>query len=99
MDYVNVLQDSIDTSVDMKLFKNRQVASTAHLFNSTLVKVPLSMFKHVDNFNPNRLQKSAIKAYPIHDRPRGDDDITSVKYYQKQLQKKDITPIWMIQKD
>ena len=35
MDYVNILQDSIDTSVDMKLFKNRQVASTAHLFNST----------------------------------------------------------------
>jgi len=50
-----------------------------------LSKIPLSIFKNVDNFNPIRLQKSASKAYPINDRPRGNNDISSVKYYQKPL--------------
>jgi len=64
-DYINFLQDSIDTSVDI--------------------------------FDPNRLKK-AINAYPVNDRPRCSSDITCVKYYQKQIkQKKEISPIWMIQ--
>jgi hypothetical protein len=97
-DYINFLQDSIDTSVDMKIFKNREDACMAHIFKSMLVKLPLSMFADVDNFNPTRLQKSAVKAYPINDRPRCDSDITCVKYYQKQLQqKKEISPIWIVQ--
>ncbi len=97
-DYINFLQDSIDTSVDMKIFKNREDASMAHIFKSMLVKLPLSMFADVDNFNPDRLKKKAISAYPINDRPRCDSDITCVKYYQKQIkQKKEISPIWMIQ--
>ncbi len=99
-DYVNLLQDSIDTSVDMKIFKNREDASMAHIFKSKLVKIPLSTFKNVDNFDPIRLQESAVKSYPINDRPRGNSDINSVKYYQKKIQQKtDITPIWMIQKN
>jgi hypothetical protein len=99
-DYINFLQHSIDTSVDMKIFKNRQDASMAHIFKSKLVKIPLSAFTDVDNFNPTRLQNSAVKAYPIHDRPRCDSDISCVKYYQKQIQqKKEISPIWMIQKN
>ena len=97
-DYINFLQDSIDTSVDMKIFKNREDASVAHIFKSTLLKLPLSMFTDVDNFDPNRLKKKAINAYPINDRPRCNSDITCVKYYQKQLQqKKEISPIWLIQ--
>ena len=101
MDYISVIKDSVETSVNLKIFKNKQDASLAHLFKSTLVKIPLSTFsKDVDNFNPNRLQKSAVKSYPLNDRPRGNDDINSVKYYQKQIQqKKDITPIWMIQQN
>ena len=99
-DYVNILKDSIDTSVYMKIFKNRDDALNDHIFNSKLVKIPLSKFKNVDNFDPNRLQKSAVKAYPINNRPRGNDDINSVKYYQKKIQQKiDITPIWMILKN
>jgi hypothetical protein len=99
-DYVNILKDSIDTSVNMKIFKNREDACMAHIFKSKLVKIPLSTFKNVDNFNQNRLQESAVKAYPINNRPRGNSDINSVKYYQKKIQQKiNITPIWMIQKN
>lgn len=102
IDYINILQHSIDTSISMKIFKNKEEASIAHIFKSKLLKIPLSIFKNneVNNFDSIRLQKSAVKAYPINDRPRGNSDINSVKYHQKQLQqKKEITPIWMIQKN
>ena len=100
MNYVQVIKDSIDTSITMKLFTNRKEASYAHIFKSKLVKIPMTKFKNVNNFNPNRLQKSAVKAYPPSDRPRGNKDISSVKYYQKLIKdKKDVTPIWMIKKN
>jgi len=94
--------DSINTSVTMKIFKNKEEAAFSHIFNYKIVKIPLNTFKNnnVDNFNSDRLHKSAVKAYPLVDRPRGDEDITSVKYYQKQIQqKKEITPVWLIQKN
>ena len=102
MDYISTIIDSINTSVNMKIFKNKEESSFEHIFNSKLVKIPLNTFKNynVDNFNSDRLQKSAIKAYPLSDRPRGNKDISSVKYYQKQIQqKKEITPVWMVQKN
>jgi hypothetical protein len=90
MDYMPTLKDSIDTSISMKLFATREDASFSHIFKSKLVKIPLNIFNNhnVDNFNSDRLQKSAIKAYPLNNRPRGNKDITSVKYYQKEIQKK-----------
>jgi hypothetical protein len=82
--------DSIYTSIDMKIFKNSEEAAFSHIFNSKIVKIPLNKFKNdnVDNFNSIRLQNSAVKAYPLTDRPRGNKDIISVKYYQKQIQQK-----------
>jgi hypothetical protein len=100
--FMSSIVDSINTSVSMKIFKNREEAAFSHIFNSKLVRIPLNTFKNynVDNFNSVRLQKSAVKAYPLTDRPRGKEDISSVKYYQKQIQqKKEVTPVWMIQKN
>jgi ParB-like chromosome segregation protein Spo0J len=72
----------------------------AHIYKSQLKKILLSKFKNVENFNPNRLQDSAIKAYPISDRPLGAADINSVKYYQRLIKKnKVITPIWLLLKN
>lgn len=101
MDYVSVLRDSIDTSVSMKIFQNREEASLAHIFRSKLDKIPLSIFKDVDNFDPNRLQLTAEDAYPLPNRrPRGDKDISSVKFYQNQIQQqKEVIPIWLIQQN
>jgi len=103
IDYINILQHSIDTTINKNIFKNREDSIKAHIYNSSLVKIPLSIFtsnEKVYNFNPQRLQKSAVKAYPLQNRPRGSRDISSVKYYQKQIQQKnEITPIWMIQKN
>ena len=100
MNYIPIIVDSVETSLSLKIFKNKQEASVAHIFKSKLVKIPLSIFANVNNFNPGRLQKSAVKAYPLNDRPRGNSDISSIKYYQKQIQqKKDIMPIWMLQQN
>jgi hypothetical protein len=100
MDYISTIKDSVYTAVNIEIFKNYEEASYSHIFNSKLVKIPLKTFNSVDNFNPNRLQISAVKAYPLNDRPRGNKDISSVKYYQKQIQqKKEIAPIWMIHKN
>ena len=100
MNYINILQDSIDTSVKLKLFNNRNEAAFAHIFKSVLTKIPISLFKNIDNFNPNRLKKKAVKAYPLNDRPRGNKNFTDVIFYQKIIQdKKKISPIWLIKKN
>lgn len=100
MNYIKILQDSIDTSISINLFKNRKESSFEHIFNSVLVMFPLSAINGVNNFDSNRLQKSAIKAYPLTNRPRGKNDISSVKYHQKQIKEnKKVEPIWMIKKN
>jgi len=100
MDYIAVLRDSIETSISLGLFKTKKESSVAHIFNSKLVKLPLSRFNNVENFNPDRLQDSATKAYPLDNRPRGIDDINSVKFYQKQIKNgKIVQPIWLVEKN
>ena len=98
--YNQVARDSIETSVSMKLFKTIEEATAQHIFNSNLVDFSMAKFKNLNNFNPERLQNTAAKAYPRHDRPRGLEDISSVKYYQKLIQRKiDIPPIWILKKN
>ncbi len=80
------MEDSVSTSVSLQIFTNRQEAIDAHTSKSKLVKLPMSIFTNVKNFNPNRLQKSAENAFPINDRPRGVKDIKSVEYHRKQIQ-------------
>jgi hypothetical protein len=96
MDYIQVLQASIKTSLLLQIFKTKEDATMKHIFNSKLIIFPLSKCKNLNNFNPERLQLSAIKAYPLHDRPRGYEDISSVKYYQKIIKNKlEVQPIWI----
>lgn len=92
------LRDSVATSVSMNLFETREHASMAHIFNSKFLEIPLSTFTAVDNFNPDRLQSSADRAYPVHDRPRSDHDIQSVHYYQSQIREggQVTPPIWLL---
>jgi hypothetical protein len=78
------MRDSVSTSVNIKLFENKQDARLAHILKSKLVEIPLSMFENngVENFNSDRLKDSAVKAYPLDDRPRGNADTSSVEYHQ-----------------
>jgi hypothetical protein len=96
------MRDSVSTSVSMKLFENKQDAHLAHILKSKLVEIPLSTFANngMENFNSVRLKESAVKAYPLDDRPRGNADISSVEYHQNQIkQQNGINPIWLLYKN
>ena len=96
------MRDSVSTSVNIKLFENKQDAHLAHILKSKLVEIPLSTFANngIENFNSDRLKDSAVKAYPLDDRPRGNVDISSVEYHQSQInQQNDIDPIWLVYKN
>lgn len=99
MDYISVLQDSIETSCKIKIFKTIKESTFAHIFKSKICKFPLSKFTDVNNFDKNRLQDSAAKSFPLNNRPRGLDDIKSVKYHQNQIKNKTISPIWIVFKN
>jgi hypothetical protein len=96
------MRDSVSTSVNIKLFENKQDARLAHILKSKLVEIPLYIFANngIENFNSDRLKDSAVKAYPLDDRPRGNVDISSVEYHQSQIkQQNDIDPIWLVYKN
>jgi hypothetical protein len=97
------MRDSVSTSVSIKLFENKQDARLAHILKSKLVEIPLSMFANngIENFNSDRLKDSAVKAYPLDDRPRGNVDISSVEYHQSQIKKQSdiVDPIWLVYKN
>ena len=44
--FINVVKDSILTSITMKIFKNKEDAAIVHIFKSKLVKIPLSIFQN-----------------------------------------------------
>lgn len=101
MNYTDIIRSSVDTSITLKLFKSREIAAKYHIFNSELTTFSLSKCKNkLGNFNPERLKTTAVEAYPIENRPRGTDDIKSVKFYQKTIKVgNDIPPIWIVKKD
>jgi hypothetical protein len=96
MESINVLRDSIETSVHLKLFKSLEEASYAHTFKSKLKNVPLSVFKNVDNFDPARF---SANSYPANNSPRKGNDLKSVHHTIKQIQNdEEIPPIWLYKK-
>jgi hypothetical protein len=97
MSSIDDVRHSVETSVEMNLFKNKEDATFAHMFRSISTSFPLFFFKRVGNVDVGlRFQKTAVKAYPLQNRPRGQEDITSVKRFQKQIQnKKELAPVWL----
>ena len=100
MDYITTLNDSIETSLKLGLYSSRQRAIDAQLKRSEIVKFQLKCANDMENFNKNRLQSTANKAYPPSDRPRGKKDIESVNYWRKIIKSgKEIPPIWVAYED
>jgi hypothetical protein len=93
METINIIQHSVDTSVDIKLFKTRQTSVYYHIFHSNFTMIPISQFRDMDNFNPARLSKDP---YPKEDRPRGQKDLDSIVYHRRMIRKQGHTePIWI----
>ena len=93
MDFIQSLKDSIETSLKLKLFSSRKAATAAHMSNTEFMRFTISAARNLDNFNPDRLSKDP---YPARDRPRGHNDLTSVKYHRKQIRDEgEVEPVWI----
>jgi hypothetical protein len=87
------MKDSVETSVNIKLFSSLKTSSYFHIFKSKLVRFPLSKCSDLNNFNPARLSKDP---YPKDDRPRGQKDLDSVLHHRRIIRQQGHTePIWI----
>jgi hypothetical protein len=90
---MDILRDSIQSSVKLGVFTSAKTSAYAHVFDSKLVRFPLSQSKDLRNFNPARLSKDP---YPSEDRPRGQDDLKSVLHHRRKIENHGETdPIWI----
>jgi hypothetical protein len=94
MEYMNTLKDSVETSVALKIFPSKESASRAHIFNTTFTVLDKSLWNTLENFNPDRLSTT-----PYKNKPRGENNMKSVNYHKKQIQRYGYTsPIWVAKK-
>ena len=91
MEFMNTLKDSVETSVALKIFPSKESASRAHIFNTTFTVLDKSLWNTLENFNPDRLSTT-----PYKNKPRGENNMKSVNYHKKQIQRYGYTsPIWV----
>jgi hypothetical protein len=97
MEFLEVIKDSVETSVCIKLFPSLEIASYNHIFYSHFSLFPISNCITLQNFNSMRLSNNP---YPEDDRPRGDADLESVLYHQQMIREIGHTePVWIVLKD
>lgn len=97
MEFIQDIKDSVETSVNMKLFTSLKIASYYHIFHSKLCMFSILQCETLDNFNPVRLSKNP---FPKDDRPRGQKDLDSISYHRRKIRKDGQTaPIWILKKN
>jgi hypothetical protein len=97
MEFIQDIKDSVETSVKIKLFSSLKVASYNHIFESKLSNFSISHCKDLENFKSTRLTPDP---YPENDRPRGQDDLTSLTHHRKNIRKHgNVEPIWIAYKN
>jgi hypothetical protein len=96
-----ILKASIGTSLQLKLFPTKSESATAHIYSSVPKMLTQHQILSLQNFNSKqRLQPTLLQAYPKTDRPRGNSDLKSVRYFQKLLLNKHSLPnIWVYRKN
>jgi hypothetical protein len=94
MNFIQNIKDSVETSVNLKLFPSLKTSSYYHVFNSNFTMFSISMCRDVlNNFNPNRLSNDP---YPEANRPRGQKNLNSIIYHRNTIRKEGQTePIWI----
>ena len=93
MEFLENLKDSVETSVNLGVFKNRAAASEAHVYRSSYMMISMELCRELNNFNPDRLSNNP---YPEKNRPRGNADMNSVKYHRAQIREYgQTTPIYI----
>jgi hypothetical protein len=83
MNIVNDMKKSINTSLKLNLFETNELAITAHIFHSELMRFSIENIKtELINFDQNITNTN---------------DVSLVGYYQNRIKtNKEINPIWII---
>jgi hypothetical protein len=97
MELLQSMVDSVETSIHLKLFSDKKDASYHHIFKSDYVLFPMNKCKDLENFNSE--VRLSDNPYPADNRPRGKDDLDSVKYHRREIKKNgQVEPIWIAKK-
>ena len=97
MEFIQDIKDSVETSVKIKMFSSLKVASYNHIFKNQLSMLSISQCKDLENFKSTRL---STDPYPENDRPRGQDDLTSLTHHRRTIRKHgQVEPIWVAYKN
>ena len=93
---MQVLRDSVETSVNLKLFNSLEEASYAHIFKSKLQEISMEKAQDFENFNPARFR---LQPYPVGDSPRKGNDTKSIIFTVRKIRNGEyIDPIWLYKK-
>jgi hypothetical protein len=93
---MEVLRDSVETSVHLKLFKTLEEASYAHIFKSKLQEISMEKVHNFENFNSARFR---LQPYPADDSPRKGNDTKSIAFTVRKILNDDyVDPIWLYKK-
>lgn len=96
---LTVITDAIDAVLFIQLSNDMKEIAYASVFRSKLVDFKMTDYNksYIHNINVFRNLDTPEKCYPECDRPRGLEDLVSVRHHCKILQQgKELEPIWML---
>jgi hypothetical protein len=99
-DSLTVITDAADAVLFIQLSKDVKEVCYAFIFRSKLTEFHMTEYnkQNIHNINVHRNSDTPEKCYPECDRPRGYEDVVSVRYHMKHLQEgKELEPIWILQ--
>lgn len=97
---LTVMTDAADAVLFCQLSKDIKEVCYAFVFRSKLSEFHMKDYtkQNIHNINVHRNSDTPEKCYPECDRPRGLEDVVSVRHHMKHLQEgKELEPIWILQ--
>jgi hypothetical protein len=99
-DSLTVITDAVDAVLFIQLCSDVREVCYACVFKSKMIDFKMADYnkKNIHNINIYRNSDTPEKCYPENDRPRGYEDVVSVRHHMKTLQEgHELEPIWILQ--
>lgn len=99
-DSLTVITDAVDAVLFIQLCNDAREVCYACVFKSKMIDFKMTDYnkKNIHNINIYRNADTPEKCYPENDRPRGYEDVVSVRHHMKTLQEgRELEPIWILQ--
>jgi hypothetical protein len=98
-DTLTVITDAVDAVLFIQLCNDAKEVCFACVFRSKLIDFKMADYtkQNIHNINVYRNLGTPEACYPECDRPRGYEDVVSVKHHMKHLQEgRELEPIWIM---